>query len=73
MYEVLLEKTAEKDPRRLNKKIFIRIISKIKALRCDPRPRGCRKITDAKNDWRIRSGDFRIIYGIDDKNKVVRI
>jgi mRNA interferase RelE/StbE len=73
VYEVYLERSAENDLKRLPTSIFHRIIPQIKALAENPRPSGCRKITGSKNDWRIRIGDYRIIYEIDEKAKAVRI
>ena len=73
MYEVYLEKAAENDLKRLPTTTFHRIIPHIKALAGDPRPAGCRKLTASKNDWRIRTGDYRILYEIDEKAKAVRI
>ncbi|MCJ7674056.1 MAG: type II toxin-antitoxin system RelE/ParE family toxin [Sedimentisphaerales bacterium] len=73
MYEVYLERAAERDLRRLSADYFRRIIRQIKALSERPRPVGCRKITGSKNDWRIRIGDYRVIYEIDDRAKVVRV
>jgi mRNA interferase RelE/StbE len=73
VYEVLLEQTAERDLRRLPAVDFQRLISRIKALADNPRPSGCRKITGAKNYWRIRVGTYRVIYEIDEKGKVVKV
>ena len=73
MYEVYVERSTENDLKRLPPTIFHRIISQVKILARNPRPAGCRKITGSKNDWRIRIGDFRIIYEIDEKAKAVRI
>ena len=73
MYEVLLERRAEKDLRRLTAEIFRRAIAAIEALAEDPRPEGCRKLTGSSNDWRIRVGDYRVLYEIEDQNQVVRI
>jgi mRNA interferase RelE/StbE len=73
VYEVYLERSAENDLKRLPTSIFHRIIPQIKTLTENPRPSGCRKITGSKNDWRIRIGDYRIIYEIDEKAKAVRI
>ncbi|GIX46094.1 MAG: translation repressor RelE [Candidatus Tectimicrobiota bacterium] len=73
MYEVLLERTAERDLRRLSTEDFHRIISHIRTLAENPRPSGCRKITGSKSDWRIRVGDYRVIYEIDEKAKAVRV
>jgi len=73
MYEVFLERSAERDLKRLSTEYFHRIISHIAALAKDPRPSDCRKITGSKSDWRIRIGDYRIIYEINESAKVVRI
>jgi mRNA interferase RelE/StbE len=73
VYEVYLERAAERDLRQLSVEDFHRVISHIKALADDPRPSGCRKITGSKSDWRIRIGDYRVIYEIDEKAKAVRV
>ncbi len=73
MYEVFLERAAERDLKRISVRQFHRIISEIKSLSTEARPRGCRKISGSENDWRIRIGDYRVVYEIDDKEKVVRI
>jgi len=73
VYEVYLERAAERDVKRLSASVFQRIISHIRALSEDPRPSGCRKITGSKSDWRIRIGEYRVIYEIDEKKKVVRV
>jgi mRNA interferase RelE/StbE len=52
---------------------FHRIIPHIKALAENPRPSSCLKLTGSKNDWRIRIGDYRVLYEIDEKTKAVRI
>ncbi|MBI3075552.1 MAG: type II toxin-antitoxin system RelE/ParE family toxin [Deltaproteobacteria bacterium] len=49
------------------------MIHKIEALAENPRPPGCRKITGSENDWRIRIGDYRVIYEIDEKERAVKI
>ena len=73
MYEIFLERRAEKDLRQLSSESFERIIAKIQSLSENPKPRGSRKITGSKNDWRIRIGDYRAIYEIDQKESRVKI
>ena len=73
MYEVYLEQAAERDLRRLSAEEFHRIVPQIKALADNPRPFGCHKITGSKSDWRIRVGDYRVLYEIDAKAKIVRV
>jgi mRNA interferase RelE/StbE len=45
---------------------------KIDALREDPRPAGCKKLAERRG-WRIRFGNYRIIYKIDDAGRTVTI
>jgi mRNA interferase RelE/StbE len=71
--EVYLEHAAERDLKKLPGEIFQRLIMHIKCLAESPRPSGCRKITGTKNDWRIRVGDYRIIYEVDDQLRVVKV
>jgi mRNA interferase RelE/StbE len=73
VYEILLERRAEKDLRKLSSEPFQRIIAKIQSLSENPKPQGSRKIIGSKNDWRIRIGDYRAIYEIDEKEKLVKI
>ena len=73
MYRVLLERAAEKDLSRLSSDIHDRVIVAIQSLAHNPRPPGCRKLTGSKKDWRIRVGDYRVVYGIADEIRIVRV
>ena len=73
MYEALLERRAERDLKKLSTDLFDRIITHLKALSENPKPPGCRKITGSKSDWRIRIGDYRIIYEIEARKRVVKV
>ena len=50
-----------------------RIQPKIRELANDPRPPGCKKLRGAKNLWRIRVGDYRVVYTVDDIAKTVDV
>jgi mRNA interferase RelE/StbE len=73
MYRVLLERSAERDLGRLSAEVHGRVIVTIQALAANPRPPGCRKLVGSKSDWRIRVGDYRVIYEIADAIRVVRV
>ena len=73
MYRVLLERSAEKDLGRLSSEIHDRVIVAIQSLATNPRPPSCWKLTGSKNDWRIRVGDYRIVYEIADEIRIVRV
>ncbi len=45
---------------------------KIRALQENPRPAGCKKLAERKG-WRIRFGNYRVIYKIDDTQKIITI
>jgi len=66
-YEIKLDKAAARDLKSISDKIFRRIDTKISNLALNPRPAGVAKLKD--NIYRIRVGNFRIIYVIDDKNR----
>ena len=73
MYQVVIERRAEKDLDRLSPPIHRRVSESILALANNPRPPGCRKLVGSDNDWRIRVGDYRVIYQIADAIRVVRV
>jgi mRNA interferase RelE/StbE len=73
MYRVLLERAAERDLNRLSSEVHDRVIVAMQALATNPRPPGCRKLAGSRNDWRIRVGDYRVVYEIADEIRVVRI
>jgi mRNA interferase RelE/StbE len=73
VYQVLLERSAERDLRRLSAGVHDRMIEAIRALASRPRPPGCRKLAGTKNDWRIRVGDYRVLYEIADAVRIVRV
>ena len=73
MYRVVVERSAEKDLRRLPLKVRFRVADVLRSLANNPRPIGSRKLTGTKHDWRIRVGDYRVIYEIADSIRVVRV
>ena len=73
VYQVLLERQAEKDLNRLDSRILARVIQALRALKDNPRPVGCRKLERLRNNWRFRVGDYRIIYEIADEVRIVRV
>jgi len=63
MFKVNITSSAERDLRRLDRPVKNRIVTAIFALASDPRPHGCLKV---KSVWRIRIGDWRVGYTVDD-------
>ena len=73
MYKVSISSRAERELRRLDRPVKNRITVAILALTDDPRPAGCLKVQSEESIWRIRVGDYRIGYEIDDAPKEVTI
>ena len=74
MYGIFIKASAEKEIRRLPRSARERITSAILALRNEPRPSGVRKLKGRDEEgWRIRVGDYRVLYRIDDDQRRVTI
>lgn len=65
-YEVLLKPAAERQLRKLEKQLQKRITGKLIQLQDNPRGAGAIKLSGSGKTWRIRVGDYRIVYEIDD-------
>lgn len=72
-YEIIFKPSAEKALSKLPKNIQARVLEKIAILEENPRPNGVVKLEDSDNLYRIRMGDFRIIYSIQDKELLVLV
>ncbi|MCX6001075.1 MAG: type II toxin-antitoxin system RelE/ParE family toxin [Chloroflexi bacterium] len=76
-YTIRVTPSAEKDIDKLKKHIqisdFHRIDNKVRLLASDPRLTGARKIRTRAVEYRIRAGKFRVVYEVDDTNKLVLI
>lgn len=70
-YKVIIRRPAEKELEAMERHLLPSIWGKIKALASEPRPRGSIKLKDTKTSYRLRVMAYRIIYTIDDKDKVV--
>jgi mRNA interferase RelE/StbE len=71
-YKVLVKKTAADELGRIPKRELIRLIERIRSLEENPRPFGCEKLS-AQERYRIRQGNYRIVYSIDDDGRTVQI
>jgi mRNA interferase RelE/StbE len=72
-YKIMLSSQAKREIDRLRGDLHRRLVSNIEHLMEDPRPRGCLKIQGTENEWRIRVGEYSIIYTVDDSEKKVLI
>ncbi|MBI3941249.1 MAG: type II toxin-antitoxin system RelE/ParE family toxin [Acidobacteria bacterium] len=72
-YQVTLARSARKEMEKLGEPLRTRVFQRIEALGSDPGPSGCHKLQGADDLWRIRIGDYRVIYAIDDSRRLIDI
>lgn len=73
MYKLTITARAERELRRLDRPIKNRVVETILSLASNPRPAGCLKIKSEEGVWRVRIGDWRVGYQINDASQEVTI
>jgi mRNA interferase RelE/StbE len=73
IYRLIILNSAQKEIRKLPQAEAERIIRMIKLLPNEPRPSGCKKSVATKNSYRIRIGNYRVLYLIDDVISIVEV
>ena len=71
-YELQIRPSAVKELEKLPRKDRPKIVQKIRALTDNPRPHGCEKLS-AEEKYRIRQGDYRVVYSVDDDERVILV
>lgn len=69
-YEILFKESVWKDLKKIPKRELKKILSRVEKLGNDPRPMECEKLT-AEELYRIRQGNYRIVYSIQDNELTV--
>ena len=72
-YEIRFKKSALKEFEKLTLNIQRSLANDIAQLADNPRPNGCKKLKGTTNAWRIRNGDYRIVYTIEDHVLMIEI
>ncbi|MFC2171808.1 type II toxin-antitoxin system RelE/ParE family toxin [Acidobacteriota bacterium] len=72
-YQIVLRPAAKRNLKRLPKEVQIRVSKRISQLRSDPRPPGAEKLEGAEQTYRIRIGDYRVLYEIHKKKVLIVI
>ena len=72
-YSVEVKPSARKELESLPDNVLARVLQKMNSLRTAPRPAGCKKLKGYKDQWRVRVGDWRVVYIIDDAAKLISI
>lgn len=72
-YTVEIKPSARKELEALPDPVLERVIAKLGSLSDTPRPAGCKKLKGYEDQWRIRVGDWRVVYIIKDAARLVSV
>ncbi|MBL9155568.1 MAG: type II toxin-antitoxin system RelE/ParE family toxin [Verrucomicrobiales bacterium] len=72
-YRVEITRSGAKDLRRIDPKWIPKIVAAIESLESDPRPVGCKKLVGSDHTYRLRIGDYRVVYEIQDDILVILV
>ena len=72
-FRIVLQPSVQKDLRVLPAAVVGRIWAKIEALRDEPLPRQCVKLSGAEQLYRLRAGEYRIIYELDTHGRTITV
>ena len=72
-YAIDTKPSARRELENLSDSLIARLVPKIEGLAANPRQSGCRKLRGYKDLWRIRVGDYRVVYIINDDRKMVTV
>ena len=72
-YEVLFARSARKELEDIEVRFAVQILKKIEELSINPRPTGSKKLKGENDLWRLRFGNYRVIYSISDSDKLIDV
>ena len=72
-YSLRIKRSAEKELKKLPAGDLRRVVDRIHDLAQQPRPSGCEKLSGEAERYRVRQGDYRIVYGIDDAVRLIEV
>ena len=72
-YAIDIKSSVRRELENLSDRLIARLVPEIEGLATNPRPSGCRKLRGYKYLWRIRVGDYRVVYIVDDDRKMVSV
>jgi mRNA interferase RelE/StbE len=72
-YSVVFARSASKELRSLDSQVALRILKRVEALSKNPRPAGVVKLEGATDLWRIRVGEWRVVYRMADRERIVDV
>jgi mRNA interferase RelE/StbE len=71
-YKILIKKSAAGELAKIPRKDLEKIVRRVRDLEQIPRHSGCRKLS-GKDRYRLRQGDYRIVYAVDDSRRIVEV
>ncbi|MFQ6026414.1 MAG: type II toxin-antitoxin system RelE/ParE family toxin [Dehalococcoidia bacterium] len=72
-HRIEITRAASRELSNLEARLGRRILTSLESLAIQPRPRQSRKLTGSENSYRLQVGDYRILYEIDDTNKIITV
>ena len=72
-YRVEVKRSANRELEDLEPRLARRILASIETLSSQPRPRQSRKLAGSENSYRLRVGEYRVLYQIDDPSRLISI
>jgi len=72
-YRIEWKSSALRELKRLGRPIVPRVVTAVETLSSDPFPQGCKKLHGSERTYRIRVGDYRVIYEVFSDRLVVEI
>ena len=72
-YKIEWKSSAQKELRKLDKTVIPRLIEAVAALANNPYPVGCRKIVGSESSYRVRVGNYPIIYQVQNQELIIEI
>ena len=72
-YQVNWRRSTKKDLRRISQVDVVRILNVVETLSDEPRPVGCKKMSGSECAYRLRVGDYRIIYEVYDDTIIIEV
>lgn len=72
-YRIRWKQSATKELRKLPRALIPRVLEAVEGLATDPRPHGTRKLAGTEHSYRLRIGDYRVVYSIEDEVLTVHV
>lgn len=72
-YQIIIPKPVQKQLNNLSQKMRSRLLAEIRLLKDNPRPNGVKKLKGYENIYRLRVGNYRVIYEIKDREMIVLV